>query len=192
MKEKWGENLNVTYKSFVLEQANSKREPEWRVWLDRYFPSRDLPALEAAKCAAMQGEQAFTDYNIRLFRAHHQEKLEISNQLVLYELATEVGLDADRFSADLRSGKARELVAHEHEESVRVYGLFGVPTIIFENGEAVFLKLEEGEWEGTDDEELFNDIAKMATRFPKMLEMKKPTSEKLALQSAEKYKKRQG
>lgn len=139
----------------------------------------------------MQGEQAFQAYNIRLFRACHQEKLEITNQLVLYELAKEVGLDAERFSADLRSKRARELVAQEHEEAVARYGLFGVPTIIFEEREPVFIKLEPGDWEGTDDEALFRDIARLATRYPKLLELKKPDSEALAKKSAEKYAKRQ-
>ena len=191
MKEKWGEKLNVTYKTFVLEQANSRRELEYRVWDDRYFPSRDLPPLEASKCAEAQGPEAFEAFNLRLFRAQHVENLDIMNQLVLYEVAKEAGLDAERFSADLRGGKMRELVAQEHEEAVEKYGMFGVPTVIFENGESVFIKLEEGEWEGADDEALFTQIAEITTRFPKMLELKKPFSEKLAKQSAEKYKKRQ-
>ena len=175
MKEKWGENLQVTYKAFMLEQANHKREPDYKVWLDRFYALRDMQSLEAAKCAALQGEEQFHELNLRLFRAFHQEKLDISDQLVICKLAEEAGLDMDRFIEDMRSHSQREAVIREHDEAIEKYGIFGAPTIVFDNGEAIFVKLAAGDWEGTEDEALFQRVADMASEMPFVMELKKPS-----------------
>ena len=61
LKKRSNGDMKVTYKAFVLEQANfeSRREPGWKIWEDKNFPSRDMPALQASKCALKQGEEEF-------------------------------------------------------------------------------------------------------------------------------------
>ena len=41
----------------------------WNMWQRDEYPNWSLPALEAAKCAALQGDDALTDMHFRLFRA---------------------------------------------------------------------------------------------------------------------------
>ena len=55
LKKSGNGDLEVTYKPFVLEQANfaSRHEPGWKIWEDKLFPSRDVPPLLAAQCAAV-------------------------------------------------------------------------------------------------------------------------------------------
>ncbi len=191
LKKVNGRDVKVTYKSFVLEQANfaSRHEPGWKIWEDKLFPSRDMPPLLAARCAAKQGEEAFLKYNQLLFRARHQKDLDITNQLILLDVAREAGLDLKQFSEDLRTGAGVEDVAAEHEEAVEKYGLFGVPTLFFNGGVPVFVKLEEGDWEKdpAEDEALLERLRPVSEKQPYILEIKQPESAKLAERSAKKY-----
>lgn len=184
----------MNYKAFVLEQANfaEARGPDWKVWEDKSFPSRDLPSHEAAKCAALQGEEAFSNYHIALHRARHQDKKDITNQLILRDVAIEVGLDVGRWEEDMKSGATLPLIAQDHEEAAGEYGVFGVPTLLFEKGKPVFAKLEEGDWEGTDDKGLFDAVVAASADRPYLLELKTPASAKLAEASRKKYQKQKG
>ncbi len=192
LKQNGNGELNVTYKSFVLEQVNfaSRHEPGWKIWEDKNFPSRDMPSLLAARCAAQQGEEAFLKYNQLLFRARHQKGLDITNQLILLDVAREAGLDLEKFGESMRNGAGVKEVAKEHEEAVKKYGMFGVPTLFFGDGVPVFVKLEEGDWEKSSDKDLalLAQLQGVSQKLPYVLEMKQPKSARLAEESAKKYK----
>lgn len=184
----------MNYKAFVLEQANlaDAHGPDWKVWEDESFPSRDMPPHEAAKCAALQGEEAFAKYHVMLHRARHKDKKDITNQLILRDLAIEVGLDVARWEEDMKSGATVSLIAQDHEEGAGEYGVFGVPTLLFQKGKAVFAKLEEGEWEGTDDKGLLDAVIAASADRPYLLELKTPESARLAEASRKKYQLKKG
>ena len=196
LKKRSNGDMKVTYKAFVLEQANfeSRREPGWKIWEDKNFPSRDMPALQASKCALKQGEEEFLRYNQLLFRARHRKNLDITNQLILWDVAREAGLDLERFSEGMRNGAGVKEVARDHEEAVKKYGMFGVPTLIFNGGVPVFVKLEEGRWEKSSkqDADLLDILRRNSEGMPYVLEMKQPESAKLAERSAVKYRTYQG
>ena len=84
LKRRYNGNMRVTYKAFVLEQENfaSRNEPGWKIWEEKNFPSRDMPALQASKCALGQGDEEFLRYNQLLFRAKHRKNQDITNQLI--------------------------------------------------------------------------------------------------------------
>ncbi|MBW2145707.1 MAG: DsbA family protein [Deltaproteobacteria bacterium] len=168
--------LRLVWKSFLLEQINSTRGPEWKVWEDEGFKSRDLPPLEAAKCAALQGEAAFDAFHQRCFRARHRQGRSVAEKEVLLDVAREAGLDVDRFRRDIESGIQRHLVAEDHEEAVKQWGVFGVPTLVYPAGEAVYLKLAPGEWESREDDGLFDQLLALFATRPYLLEVKKPES----------------
>lgn len=192
LKKGRNNNLNVIYKSFVLEQANfaHRHEPGWKIWKDKSFPSRDMPPLLAAKCAARQGEESFLKFNQLLFRARHEKDLDITNQLLLLDVAREAGLDLEKFGEDMRNGVGIKEVAKEHEEAVRKYGMFGVPTLFFGDGTPVFVKLEKGAWEKSpkEDRALLEQLKATSQERPYILEVKQPESARLAEESAKKYK----
>ena len=46
MKQEMGDDLDITYRSFALEQVNSKNGPEWKAWEQGPdYESRGLWAL---------------------------------------------------------------------------------------------------------------------------------------------------
>lgn len=96
----------------------------------RHFPvvDRDPLAQEAAEAALAAGAQGrFWEAHERLFSGDLEALL--SDPTVL---ARELGLDAARFSADLRDGTFRTRVAEEAEGGVKS-GIHGTPTF-FING----------------------------------------------------------
>ena len=61
----------------------------------------------------------------------------------------------------------------DHAEASEPYTIFRVPIILYHGAEPTFVKLAAGAWEGADDLELFDDLAKLATR-PYVLKVKNP------------------
>lgn len=168
-----GSNLRISWKSFLLDQVDSSRNLERRI-TEAGFKSRDLPPLESAKCAALQGEAAFDAFHLRCFQALHREGRSIGEKRVLLEIAGEAGLDTVRFKKDLEKGTQRVRVARDHVEAVEEWGIFGVPTLIYPTGEAVYLKLAPGEWQNKEDDGLFDQLMALFAERPYLLEVKKP------------------
>ena len=102
---------------------------------DKPVPYSSIPALEAAKCAALQGKAAFKDYDLGLFRAFFQECQDIGDKDVLIALAARAGLDEDRFKQDLDSGSQKDPVMVEFLECLSVFGPYaqGIPLTSFNN-----------------------------------------------------------
>ncbi|GIX48984.1 MAG: hypothetical protein KatS3mg131_3195 [Candidatus Tectimicrobiota bacterium] len=189
MKQKLGDELRITWKAFLLEQVNSRRGEGWKAWKDTRFTSRDLPPHEAAKSVlATHGEAAFNRFHLAVFRAYHKDKRDIANPLELLAIAREVDLDTTVLAEDLRTRKYREAVGADHEEADEQYDIFGVPTILFNGTQPTFLKLEGGDWEGTDDLEFFYALYQVAATRPYVLEIKKPVSAALARAAEARYR----
>ncbi|OGL65409.1 MAG: hypothetical protein A3J27_09280 [Candidatus Tectomicrobia bacterium RIFCSPLOWO2_12_FULL_69_37] len=174
----------------MLEQTNfgEVRGPDWKAWEDKTFPSRDIPSHEASKCAGLQGEEPFARYHLALHRAKHQQKLDITNQLILRDIALQAGLDVARWEEDMKSGAAIPLIAQDHGEAA-AEGIFGVPTLYFGSGKPVFVKLDEGDWEGKDDAGLFDAVRAAVAERPYLLELKTPESAQRAEASRKRYAK---
>jgi predicted DsbA family dithiol-disulfide isomerase len=176
--------MQITWKAFLLEQANSRRGDTWKAWEDLRFTSRDIPPHEAVKSVlAEHGEEAFKRYHMAVFRAYHVNKRDIANPLELLAIAREVDIDTTVLAEDLRTRKYRESVGADHAEADEQYDIFGVPTILFNGEQPTFVKLAAGEWEGADDLDLFHTLVSLSTR-PHVMEIKKPASAASAAASA--------
>jgi len=55
------------------------------------------------------------------------------------DLAEQVGLDVERFKADLKDPELAKKIGREHEEAT-AEGIFGTPTFVFENGQSCYIK----------------------------------------------------
>jgi predicted DsbA family dithiol-disulfide isomerase len=77
------------------------------------WPTTTLPAFEAAWCAFRQGEEAGSDYDLRVRRAFFAEGRNIGRREVLLEIAEKAGLDVRHFERAIKSGEAREAVLEE-------------------------------------------------------------------------------
>ena len=134
--------IDVTWKSFVLDQINSKNGPDWKIWeQDDRYDSRSLLSLHAGESAKLQGRDAFERFHVALLVARHGgRRLSLNDRGALVEVAREVGLDVPRFEQGLDDLGLLDNIARDHKEAVEQHGVFGTPTFLFENGTSAYLK----------------------------------------------------
>ena len=109
----------------------------WKMWQRDDYPHWSLPALEAAKCAALQSGQAFDDMHFRLFRGFFEQGVNIARPEEILTLARQAPLDYERFVADFDSGITRRAVLDEYEEAVNTYMVYAIPTVVFNEQERI-------------------------------------------------------
>ncbi len=151
IEQAYGERVRVHWRAFPLipgEQpdrrvTNKTREGWQRIGaeepracfvppaLDGPLPSSSIPAQTAAKCAELQGQDAFDGLHARLFTALFRDHLDIGRPDVLRRLAQEAGLDLARFEADY-AGEAYEAVLRDCAEGAAWFGVSGLPTVILD------------------------------------------------------------
>ncbi len=134
--------IDVTWKSFVLDQINSKNGPDWKIWeQDDRYDSRSLLSLHAGESAKLQGRDAFERFHVALLVARHGgRRLSLNDRGALVEVAREVGLDVPRFEQGLDDLSLLDNIARDHKEAVEQHGVFGTPTFLFANGTSAYLK----------------------------------------------------
>jgi predicted DsbA family dithiol-disulfide isomerase len=148
-----GEALLVEERAFPLRPAPERdvpfrgtyREAGWKrcgdmaredgitftPWPHAAMPGWSLPALEAAKCVAKQGDAAFRALHLGLFRAFFTDSRDIGDpNEVLRIVAERDDIDVDRFVADYRSGIGRDAVIADYEAAVNEHGVRSIPTVI--------------------------------------------------------------
>jgi predicted DsbA family dithiol-disulfide isomerase len=103
----------------------------WKLWERDDYPNWSLPALEAAKCAALQSPEAAEDVHFRLFRGFFELGINISRPEELLPLVRQAPLDFERFLVDFESGITRQAVLDEYNAAVTTYMVYAIPTVIF-------------------------------------------------------------
>lgn len=98
-------------------------------WPHPQMPNWSLPALEAAKCVARQGDELFDRVDLALFEAFFTHSRNIADAAVVREIVAGVGADLRRFDVDLESGAGREAVVKDYEAAV-AEGVRSIPTVI--------------------------------------------------------------
>jgi predicted DsbA family dithiol-disulfide isomerase len=155
-----GERLTLRWRAFPLRPVpdasatfkGTYREAAWqrcnavaadtgvtfRMWERPDFPTWSMPALEAAKCVALQGDALFDALHLRLYRAFFEEGVNIG---VPDEVSGVVcalpGLDVSRFLSDYGSGKGRQAVLDDYEAAVEAHGVRAIPTVVMPDGRRV-------------------------------------------------------
>lgn len=159
LQDEYGDRIAINWKSFLLNPHRS-RPPQYPVarinqgrlraadeeagldivpWPeDKPLPDSSMPAHEAARCAQMQGSEAFERYHTALMKAYFSDCRDISHRRELISLAEEVQLDVGKFIADLESDLPERKVLDDYQEAVEDGGVIGVPTVII--GERVVLE----------------------------------------------------
>ncbi|MFQ5804408.1 MAG: DsbA family protein, partial [Candidatus Methylomirabilales bacterium] len=126
-----------TYREAAWRQASSLSADvgiAFRMWTRPDFPEWSLPALEAAKCAELQGPEVFERMHLDLFKAFFEEGSNIGEPAEVIEVARQAGLDMDSFLRDYEQGSQRPRILEEHRQAVAQYGVRAIPTVII--GEA--------------------------------------------------------
>ena len=135
-----GDELEITWKYFPLEQVNAV-DPAFKLWEQpNDGSSSSLRSFQAAHAAGKQGEDAFRKMHAALYLKRHQDGRNLGKQDVLEAAATEAGLDLDQFRADLESDEVFAIV-RDHYTEARELGVFGTPTVMFDNGEGAYLQV---------------------------------------------------
>jgi predicted DsbA family dithiol-disulfide isomerase len=109
----------------------------WKLWERDDYPNWSLPALEAAKCAALQSNEALDDMHFRLFRAFFEQGVNIAKPEEILALARQSPLDYDRFVTDFESGVTRRTIWQEYEEAVNTCMVYAIPTVVFNEQERI-------------------------------------------------------
>ena len=166
--------ISIQWKTFSLEQQNSKEGPDFMIWEDPDFPSQGFMALVAAKAAINQGESSFLRFHRATFKARHEEGKDIGDLEVLKEIAKHTDLDLVRFEQDVARDETWQAAGEDHTESKEKYNIFGVPTLVFEQGGPVFVKLQSIPESREERISLFELISNMGAERPYLLELKRP------------------
>ena len=175
VKQEYGDNLEVTWKNFQLEQVNSKEGAEWKVWEQPdEHQQRSLVAAMAGEAARRQGEEAFHRFHLALLAARHggEGRIALNEDEPIVDVAREAGLDIERFKEDLKDRSLLDRIASDHTEAVESHGVFGTPTFLFESGNTAYLKtFIPPEDEAVD---LFEHFVAMMADSPFLGEIKRP------------------
>ena len=173
VKEKYGDNLQVEWKPFLLSQVNSKEGPEWKAWEHTAdSPTTSLLDMRAGEAARRQGSQAFEAFQLTLLKARHEDRKELTSSEVVMEAAEASGLDMARFREDLSDKSILDDLAHSHTQAVEEYGVFGVPTFVFPSGAVAFVKTYPPSDE--DAVEMFESLLNSMGKWNYIGEIKRP------------------
>jgi len=159
LQERFGVQLQIERRAFPLRPAPQASTPfrgtrreatwrriaamvkpdgiDWKLWERDDYPHWSLPALEAAKCAALQSPEAFDDLHFRLFRGFFEQGVNIAQPEEVLELARQAPLDFDRFVADFETGITRRTILDEYAEAVNTYMVYAIPTVVFNEEDSI-------------------------------------------------------
>ena len=138
-----GDGLQITWKSFSLEQINNREGPDWKVWeQDDIAEQRSLLSLVAGEAARAQGGPAFERFHLALLTARHggHGRIALNELDPILEIAREAGLDISALRRAIEDPSTVAQVGLDHTEAVQQHGVFGTPTFVFEVGGAAYLK----------------------------------------------------
>jgi len=164
-------DIDVQWRYFSLTQVNSKDEG-WTVWgAPTSQPVRGRLAFMAAEAARRQGK--FDELHWPLLRARHRDGLDLDDPSVVEDVARKAGLDVERLRRDVSDPTTLDALAADHIAAVRDLGVFGTPTLVFEDGAAAYVRLSANAIED-GAVEVFDRLVEVAAAEPRILEIKRP------------------
>lgn len=172
VKEELGDGLDIRWRSFALEQVNSKEGDDWKAWEQGSdYVSRGLWALRGGIAARAQGVNAHSAYMEKILHLKHVEREDIRTREAVIAVAEAAGLNVSDFTDVLDDPATLRQIGEDHEAAVEL-GVFGTPTFVFEDGTSAFLKM----FTPPDDEAMgaFNDFMGIASNRKYFGEIKRP------------------
>lgn len=174
VKDVMGDELEITWRIFPLEQVNHSN-PDFKIWEQpNDGSSSTLRSFQGYYAAKRQGGEAFRQFHASLFRKRHVEGRNLGRQNVLESAAEEAGLDLEQFRADLASDEVFAEIERDYTLGIDEHAVFGTPTIVFENGNAAYLKLNFRELP-QDPVAFFEQFVSLVRDQPEVIEIKRPT-----------------
>jgi protein-disulfide isomerase len=154
--------------------VNSIEGPEWKVWeRPAGHRSRSLLAFSAGEASRRQGNEAFERFHLALLRARHEDGLTLTEPDTIRSAAEIAELDVAQLEQDMQDPMILNVLARDHEEGVAL-GVFGTPTLVFEEGGSAFLKMRPGP-PPEESVDVFDALRTFAATRPYIAEIKRPS-----------------
>lgn len=172
VKEELGDDLDINWRSFALEQVNSKEDEDWKAWEQGPdYVSRGLWSLRGGIAARAQGTAAHVSYMEKILHAKHVEREDIRTRESVLAIAETAELDLAEFTRTLDDPASLKEIGSDHEAAIEL-GVFGTPTFVFEDGTSAFLKM----FTPPEDEAMsaFDDFMGIASKRKYFGELKRP------------------
>lgn len=99
-------------------------------WPHPTMPNWSVPALQAAKCVAVQGADLFERVHLALFEAYFSRSRNIADPNEVAAVVAECGADMARFAADVEAGVGRDAILTEYEAAGQEHGVRAIPTVV--------------------------------------------------------------
>ena len=111
---------------------------EYRMWTRPDYPAWSMPALDAAKCVALQGPELFESAHLALYRAFFTDGVNIGRPDEVIEVIGGLGgVDRGRFLKDYESGRGRQAVLDDYQAALSRHGVRAIPTVVTPDGRRV-------------------------------------------------------
>ncbi len=175
VEESTGEAIKVDWQPFSLAQVNSDKDQDIKLWEQPDVlngTDHTFLAHVSGLAAKRQGEDAFQAFFMALLRARHEDKKDLLDPAVMEQAAVAAGLDMARFSEDQADPELLKDIGESHTIAVEEHGAFGVPTFVFGEGKAAFLKM----FIPPDEQaaEIYETMTKAMSQFDHVGEFKRP------------------
>jgi predicted DsbA family dithiol-disulfide isomerase len=132
-----------------------------------------LRAFWAAEAARQQGEGVFHSFHIALLKAKHEQQRDIANFDTLFEIANKTSLKMSQFKTDLSNQGLLGKLAKDHTFAVEELNVFGTPTLVFPENQAIFLKMSPSP-SHKECLPIFNELFNLAYSRRNIHEVKRP------------------
>lgn len=133
--------------------AGKSRVQPW----DAEEPSWTIDLLALGEFAREQGTRVHHDYVGIALHAVHAERLDVSTPEGLGALASRASLDLTAFTAERERWRAE--VGLHHREAEDDFGVFETPTLVFDDGRAVLVRLVDDVQGPSAARELLDHVA---------------------------------
>jgi predicted DsbA family dithiol-disulfide isomerase len=174
--------VQIDWRFFSLEQINTPADSDWRVWNQAHDYAgakegwenfRGLNLFWGAEAVRRQSLAAFQLFRANAYEARHATKSDVTTREGVATVAATCGIDMQRYHADVQDRSLLDVLQRDHEYAVAQYKAFGVPTLCFDERNAVYVKLSEIV-SAADALTLFDDVRRDFTTRPWLVELKRP------------------
>ena len=133
--------VEINWKPYLLEQQNSEFEEGWKAWdqdLEKYVSRGIWPHLGGIAARNLSKEAGYK-YMEAIFEEKHVKRNDVRSRDFIIDLATSLNIFSKDLENDMHSSESLKYIAQSHEEASSK-GIFGTPTIEFDDDNSVFLK----------------------------------------------------
>jgi len=169
------DNVKLNWRFFPLEQVNSDHGPDWKLWEQPDdYESRGLGMFRAALAAWNQDKGAkFDKFHQLVFQTRHGEFTVDGERPDFQKIAELAGLDLEKFNKDLTDRTLLSRIGEDYEYAREELGVFGVPTLVFENSNAAYFKILPKPEPG-DVLAVWDEVRQTIANRPSIYEIKRP------------------